>query len=561
MFTASQPADFNERCCSLCGIVSLFSSFSYSNIFGDESLVGIKKFYSPRDDIIPTTGASTIAHSGGLIPSEFLNAYKAKAAHANSDRNYQLPKSKPMTDIPVFETVSTLTNWKSSNAHGEHMLPKTALRLGIFHDMNYFLSVLGVKFVRSDQSLSQKKRAIRWDKSVVAQGENHLRRLCAECQICLQRLDYGGKSMKIGLGMVSSCTSSQTPVPSPKKSIGTASTVMLSPRQFRSALRAGHEESEIVSDSGEPMNNMTVQTIVGRPFHRSKLLSMDVLSSDSSNSSSQLSDKLRASYGGSNDRSDHSSSRIYQDRNHSSDLQVKAIRSLQQSRTESNLTDTSLDNSVKNSTTDVTSSEGVGQCSHTDANPSQFDQLMIMNLKQKIDITLALSEVMQLEGDTMEATNIMVKLLNEIVVARDNLSSLKEFSSSEDVDVANLATHKVNLLSTVSDSTNEYQWNILLSVCHRRLGTLFKILCQFDKAEWHLMEYFKCIQHRVFDRSECFPEQVNTPRVGSIIPPAPADICCAYAILSLVLEQLGGREIDAAEAHRKSILIATFENT
>ena len=89
---SSNPVDFNERCCSLCGIVSLFSSFSYSNLFGDENFSGIKKFYSPREDIIFPTGPATVGPTGGLIPSDFLTAYKAKAGHTSSDRNHQLLK-------------------------------------------------------------------------------------------------------------------------------------------------------------------------------------------------------------------------------------------------------------------------------------------------------------------------------------------------------------------------------------------------------------------------------------------------------------------------------------
>ena len=75
-----------------------------------------------------------------------------------------------------------------------------------------------------------------------------------------------------------------------------------------------------------------------------------------------------------------------------------------------------------------------------------------------------------------------------------------------------------------------YIWFIYgLYVC----STLFKILKEFEKAESHLMEYFKCIRYQALERSESFPEHVN-----STFPVAPADLCCAYAVLSLVLEQV-----------------------
>ena len=278
--------------------------------------------------------------------------------------------------------------------------------------------------------------------------------------MCLQRLDSGNDNLKMNLGKPIGVVASQETcvrsgnVISPKKTIGTASTVVLSPRQFRSALRVSHEESKALTDSNYQDELLTAQTIVGRPFHRSKLLSKDATSSDSSNSSSsssQLSDK-----------SDHiSSSRdsSHQEPICTSDLQSKAILSLQRSTTESNLVEVTVDNSIE-----ITSDKCIDQNCQNGRITSHHTQLLIMNFKQKIDLTLALSEVMQLEGNAMEAANIMVKLLNDIVVGRDSLPSLE--SSATLSGVAN----SVACGDKSSSSTFHSQWNVLLSVCHRRLG-------------------------------------------------------------------------------------------
>ena len=52
------------------------------------------------------------------------------------------------------------------------MLPAAPLPAGIFHDMNYFLSIVGVKLTLQDSS--SRKKSNRVDTKIVALGESHL---------------------------------------------------------------------------------------------------------------------------------------------------------------------------------------------------------------------------------------------------------------------------------------------------------------------------------------------------------------------------------------------------